>query len=214
MCCDRFIPIRQYPYLWPRITGRHHAVVSVDEETPGCLRIQGFRRLNSGSGIDQSRRTDSSRQTTFHRSLFGYHLSINISRQITIHCIMRTHSVAVLVALQAVFVNTFELPFNLPFGLDSIFGTTSGSRELFALHEDLINFPSVTGSEHDVGVYLADYLTARNYTVERIPGRYHNCPSGVDLQLPGRERTFTLISARIEIHGAQLKYTVLIVEPS
>jgi len=104
------------------------------------------------------------------------------------------------------------LPFSLPFGLDSIFGTTCGSRELFALHKDLIDFPSVTVSEHDVGVYLADYLTARNYTVERIPGRYHNWPSGVDLQLRRHKRTFTLTSARIEIHGAQLKYTLLIVE--
>jgi hypothetical protein len=85
---------------------------------------------------------------------------------------MKNLSVALLVILQAAFINAYEFPFKLPFGLDSIFGTTSGSPELFALHKDLVQFPSVTGSEHDVGVYLEDYLKARNYTVERIPG---NC---------------------------------------
>jgi len=90
---------------------------------------------------------------------------------------MKTRSVAVLFAIQAVFINAFELPFKLPFGLDSIFSTTTRSPELFALHKDLINLPSVTGSEHDAGVYLADYLAARNYTVERIPGRSRNWPS-------------------------------------
>lgn len=85
---------------------------------------------------------------------------------------MKNQSVALLVILQAAFINAYEFPFKLPFGLDSIFGTTSGSPELFALHKDLVQFPSVTGSEHDVGVYLEDYLKARNYTVERIPGNF------------------------------------------
>jgi hypothetical protein len=83
---------------------------------------------------------------------------------------MRSLLVALL--LQAAFINAYEFPFKLPFGLDSIFGTSSGSPELFALHKDLVQFPSVTGSEHEVGVYLEDYLKARNYTVERIPGNY------------------------------------------
>jgi hypothetical protein len=86
--------------------------------------------------------------------------------------IMRNLSLALVFILLAAFINAYEFPFKLPFGFDSIFGTTSGSPELFALHKDLVNFPSVTGSEHDVGVYLEDYLKALNYTVERIPGKY------------------------------------------
>ena len=43
------------------------------------------------------------------------------------------------------------------------------SPELFELHKNLIDIPSVTGSEHDVGIFLEKYLSERNYTVERIP---------------------------------------------
>lgn len=62
----------------------------------------------------------------------------------------------------------FEIPFKLPFGLSFPF-VKSGPPELFSLHKDLISIPSTTGSEHDVGVFLANYLQERNYTVERIP---------------------------------------------
>ena len=72
-----------------------------------------------------------------------------------------------LLFLQVAIIKAFEIPFKLPFGLDSIFGT--GNSELFALHKDLINIPSVTGSEHEVGVFIANYLQSRNFTVERIP---------------------------------------------
>ena len=114
---------------------------------------------------------------------------------------MRGISVAFLSILQAAFINAYELPFKLPFGLDSIFGTTSGSPELFALHKDLVNFPSVTGSEHDVGVYLEEYLKSRNYTVERIPGKRSASMGRADLQWREHGRMFMLTSARIEILG-------------
>jgi len=83
--------------------------------------------------------------------------------------IMKLQLLLGLLSLQAVYVNAYQLPFKLPFGLDSIFGTGDASPELFALHKELINIPSVTGSEHEVGLFLADYLEKRNYTVEKIP---------------------------------------------
>jgi len=65
-------------------------------------------------------------------------------------------------------VAAFEIPFKLPFGLSLGSLKPQQSPELFALHKDLIEIPSVTGSEHDVGVFLERYLSERNYTVERI----------------------------------------------
>ena len=38
---------------------------------------------------------------------------------------------------------------------------------LYLLHRDLVNIPSVSGNESQVGRYLEEYLTRRNYTVER-----------------------------------------------
>lgn len=73
-----------------------------------------------------------------------------------------------LLCLQVSLMEAFEISFKLPFGLDLVFGK-GNSPELFALHKELINIPSVTGSEHEVGVSIANYLQNRNYTVERIP---------------------------------------------
>lgn len=81
---------------------------------------------------------------------------------------MKCFVVLGLLCLQVALIKAFEIPFKLPFGLDLVFGT-GNSPDLFALHKDLINIPSVTGSEHEVGVFIADYLQSRNYTVERIP---------------------------------------------
>ena len=88
--------------------------------------------------------------------------------------IMKCLAVWGLLCLQVALIKAFEIPFKLPFGLDLVFGK-GNSPELFALHKDLINIPSVTGTEHEVGVFIANYLQSRNYTVERIPST--NFPS-------------------------------------
>lgn len=36
---------------------------------------------------------------------------------------------------------------------------------LLSLHRDLVGIESISGNEHDVGIFLADYLEARNFTV-------------------------------------------------
>ena len=82
---------------------------------------------------------------------------------------MKAPLVSALLGLGAVPVYAFEFSFKLPFGLKFPF-IKEQSPELFALHKNLIEIPSVTGEEHDVGVYLAQYLEGLNYTVERIPG--------------------------------------------
>jgi hypothetical protein len=77
-------------------------------------------------------------------------------------------SVLASLCIQASLSHAFEIPFKLPFGITLPFGKPS-SAELLALHKELVNIPSVTGSEYNVGVYIAEYLQERNYTVERIP---------------------------------------------
>jgi hypothetical protein len=85
--------------------------------------------------------------------------------------IMKLQTLSGLLFVQALTVNAFEIPFQLPFGLSQYFpiGKGSDKPELFAFHKAIIEIPSVTGNEHNVGVYIADYLKKRNYTVERIP---------------------------------------------
>src|SRR5271155_2945380 len=84
---------------------------------------------------------------------------------------MKLSALSGLLCVQALTVNAFEIPFQLPFGLSQYIPLGSGSdkADLFAFHKAIIEIPSVTGNEHDVGVYIADYLKKRNYTVERIP---------------------------------------------
>ena len=43
----------------------------------------------------------------------------------------------------------------------------SNHEPLLSLHQNLVEIESITGNEHDVGVYLHSYLAKRNFTVER-----------------------------------------------
>ena len=83
---------------------------------------------------------------------------------------MKAQQLALFASLQLSLTQAFEIPFKLPFGLNVPFLNIKGtSPELFALHKDLVSIPSITGNEHEVGVFLANYLKERNYTVEQIP---------------------------------------------
>jgi len=81
---------------------------------------------------------------------------------------MRAPTIAALVCVQISLGYAFEIPFKLPFGLNVPF-LKGASPDLFALHKEIVSIPSITGNEHEVGVFLANYLKERNYTVERIP---------------------------------------------
>ncbi|KAL8789843.1 MAG: hypothetical protein Q9213_000911 [Squamulea squamosa] len=43
------------------------------------------------------------------------------------------------------------------------------TTDLYNLHRRLVEIPSTSDSEHDVGEYLASYLTAHNFNVEKQP---------------------------------------------
>ncbi|TGZ84981.1 Zn-dependent exopeptidase [Ascodesmis nigricans] len=70
---------------------------------------------------------------------------------------------------------TAAIQFQLPAGIRAHlpafirnFGSSTSSTPspLLTLHEDLVSIPSVTGNETAVARFLADYLTAHNFTVE------------------------------------------------
>lgn len=42
-----------------------------------------------------------------------------------------------------------------------------GEDSLFSFHRRLTEIPSISGYEHDIAIYLKDYLKARNFTVEK-----------------------------------------------
>ena len=48
--------------------------------------------------------------------------------------------------------------------LDEVY---SNHEPLLSLHKKLVEIESITGNEHDVGVYLHNYLSEHNFTVER-----------------------------------------------
>jgi acetylornithine deacetylase len=47
--------------------------------------------------------------------------------------------------------------------------TSEERDELFSLHEELINIPSISGDENDCADWLAEYLEGLGYEVETIP---------------------------------------------
>ena len=73
-------------------------------------------------------------------------------------------------------------------------------KPLLTLHRSLIEIESISGNEHDVGVYLHDYLVKHNYTVERqYVGSDEEKPRFNLLAYPGQERqTRVLLSSHID----------------
>jgi hypothetical protein len=47
--------------------------------------------------------------------------------------------------------------------------TTEERDELFSLHEELINIPSISGEETECADYISDYLEELGYYVEKVP---------------------------------------------
>lgn len=47
--------------------------------------------------------------------------------------------------------------------------TTEERDELFELHEELVNIPSISGEEQECADYIAEYLEELGYYVEKVP---------------------------------------------
>jgi acetylornithine deacetylase len=47
--------------------------------------------------------------------------------------------------------------------------TTDETDELFSLHEDLVNIPSISGDEVEGAEFISEYLSELGYYVEEVP---------------------------------------------
>ncbi|KAI9797024.1 MAG: hypothetical protein M1833_005857 [Piccolia ochrophora] len=78
--------------------------------------------------------------------------------------------------------------------------------ELLSLHHDLVTIESVTGNELAVGNYLADYLTGRDFTVEKqevTKDRYN-----LHAYLGKQRNTTTLVTSHIDTVPPFIDYSV------
>lgn len=74
-----------------------------------------------------------------------------------VNCVIA--SLAVVISQQPGYAPSVQ--FEQPLGHDI------GHKTLYSLHRDLVNIESISGSEHEVGLYLEKFLKKHNYTVER-----------------------------------------------
>lgn len=95
-------------------------------------------------------------------------------------------------------------------------GSLPDRNELLSLHKSLVSIPSITGTEHEVGTFLVDYLASRSYTtqVQPIPP-LNNTPSGAErfnvLAWPGltaNPSPRVLITSHIDVVPPYIPYDI------
>jgi len=70
----------------------------------------------------------------------------------------------------AAVVYSHKLEYDPNSGLEQPLGygdTEVGQSDLYLLHKNLVNIESISGNEHDIGVFLESYLKDHNFTVEK-----------------------------------------------
>ncbi|KPM44422.1 Peptidase M20 domain-containing protein [Neonectria ditissima] len=88
--------------------------------------------------------------------------------------------------------------------------------ELLSLHKSLVETGSVSGTEHDVGEFLVDYLARRGYTTQRQPvAPYNNTPAAKDrfnvLAWPAgadHHKPRVLLSSHIDVVPPHIPYAI------
>lgn len=103
-----------------------------------------------------------------------------------------------------------------PIGPDSASSSPSYRDALLALHKSLVSIPSVTGTEHEVGAFLIDYLAARSYATEIQPlPPLNNTAPGTDrfnvLAWPGSKphpKPRVLITSHIDVVPPHIPYGI------
>ena len=87
-----------------------------------------------------------------------------------------------------------------------------GASPLLSLHRNLVRIESISGNENAVGVWLVEYLTKQNYTVEVQPvvGVQEKAANRFNvLAYIGENRTTrTLVSSHIDVVPPYLPYKV------
>lgn len=66
------------------------------------------------------------------------------------------------------------------------------------LHKSLCEIPSITQHEHEVGLFLADYLKKNNYTVERLPIEPGSSRENIFAYLGSNRSSRVMVTSHIE----------------
>lgn len=115
----------------------------------------------------------------------------------------------------------FKLPFKLPSGIESLktrfesielpqfirnIADPISTSPLFSLHKSLIEIPSITGTEREVGEWLANYLISKNFTVETQSVSDDGGRFNVFAYLGKNRTTNTLVTSHIDTVPPYIPY--------
>lgn len=87
--------------------------------------------------------------------------------------------------------------------------------DLLDLHKSLITISSTSGNEHDVGVFLADYLVQKGYNVQRLPVKAYESTSDakgrfnvVATKNPDVSKLRLLVTSHIDVVPPHIPYEI------
>jgi acetylornithine deacetylase len=86
-----------------------------------------------------------------------------------------TKSLVALISLRSVIaapqasVSPSTVSSSIPSASSSATLTTEETGELYSLHEELVNIPSISGDEVECAKFISEYLSELGYNVEEIP---------------------------------------------
>jgi acetylornithine deacetylase len=90
-----------------------------------------------------------------------------VSRLATLGLLLLSSASAVPQAVPSPASILSSTPISTPSAVPSL--TSEERDELFELHEELVNIPSISGEEQECADYIAEYLEELGYYVEKIP---------------------------------------------
>lgn len=115
----------------------------------------------------------------------------------------------------------FKLPFRLPPSIENLktrfesiefpqfirnIADPISTSPLFSLHKSLVEIPSITGNEREVGEWLANYLISKNFTVETQSVSDDGGRFNVFAYLGKNRTTNTLVTSHIDTVPPYIPY--------
>lgn len=115
----------------------------------------------------------------------------------------------------------FKLPFKLPSSIENLktrfesielpqfirnIADPISTSPLFSLHKSLVEIPSITGNEREVGEWLANYLILKNFTVETQSVSEDGGRFNVLAYLGKNRTTNTLVTSHIDTVPPYIPY--------
>lgn len=117
----------------------------------------------------------------------------------------------------------FKLPFKLPSSIEDLktrfesmelpqfiknYADPISNSPLLSLHKSLVEIPSVTGGEREVGEWLANYLMSKNFTVETQSVSEDGARFNVFAYLGKNRTTSTLVTSHIDTVPPYISYRI------